>query len=207
MKNLDCRGLSCPGPVIQVKKTLEEVAGGESFSIDLDSQASRDNVFRFAQSRGAGVEVGEGVDGAVRLIITAPLPTDGKGKAGREGLKIRDPAVGTGKLPVILITGDVIGDGDEKLGRILMEGFINTLPEQKCIPDRILFMNTGVYLTVQGSPVLATLSRLMDMGCEILVCGTCLDFFSLKDRLAAGTVSNMYDIQNALLEADSVINI
>lgn len=214
MKNLDCRGLSCPGPVIQVKKTLEEVAGGESFSIDLDSQASRDNVLRFAQSRGAGVEVGEGVDGAVRLIITAPLPTDGKGKAGRrvkgegrEGLKIRDPAVGTGKLPVILITGDVIGDGDEKLGRILMEGFISTLPEQKCIPDRILFMNTGVYLTVQGSPVLATLSRLTDMGCEILVCGTCLDFFSLKDRLAAGTVSNMYDIQNALLEADSVINI
>jgi selenium metabolism protein YedF len=214
MKNLDCRGLSCPGPVIQVKKTLEEVADGESFSIDLDSQSSRDNVRRFAESRGAGVEVGEGVDGAVRLIITAPLSTDVKRQTvsgakgeGREKLRIKDPGFGTVKLPVILITGDAIGDGDKKLGRILMEGFINALPEQEHVPDRILFMNTGIHLTVQGSPVLGTLSRLTDMGCEILVCGTCLDFFSLKDSLAVGTVSNMYDIQSAMLEADSVINI
>ena len=76
MKNLDCRGLACPGSVIQVKKTLEETPDGGSFSIDLDSDASRDNVLRFARSRGAGVEVVKETDEGVRLVITA-LTTGG----------------------------------------------------------------------------------------------------------------------------------
>jgi selenium metabolism protein YedF len=88
-----------------------------------------------------------------------------------------------------------------------MEGFINTLLEQDRVPDQILFMNTGVNLAVQGSPVVSTLQELADRGCEILVCGTCLEFYSLKDRLTVGTVSNMFDIQRALLEAGSAIKV
>ncbi len=91
------------------------------------------------------------------------------------------------------------------MGRILMEGFINTLLEQDRIPDRILFMNAGVKFTIQASAVSDTLKKLTDRGCEILVCGTCLEFFSLTDKLSVGTVSNMFDIQGALLEATSVV--
>ena len=196
MKNLDCRGLACPGPVIQVKKNLEEIPHGASFSIDLDSEVSRDNVRRFAESRGAEVSVQEGAEGAVRLVITAPAaPETGKRGNGETG----------NKPPVIFIAGETVGSGDDKLGRILMEGFINTLLEQDRIPDRILFMNAGVKFTIQASAVSDTLKKLTDRGCEILVCGTCLEFFSLTDKLSVGTVSNMFDIQGALLEATSVV--
>jgi selenium metabolism protein YedF len=198
MKNLDCRGLACPGPVIQVKKTLEETIPGTSFSIDLDSEASRDNVRRFAEGRGADVQIEEGTEGIIRLVITAPGPTD------TEKLRHGDTVI---KPPVVFITSETIGEGDEKLGRILMEGFINTLPEQYRIPDRILFMNGGVKLAVQGSAVLGALKKLTDRGCEILVCGTCLEFFSMTDKLSVGTVSNMFDIQRALIEADSVVRV
>ena len=196
MKNLDCRGLACPGPVIQVKKTLEETPHGASFSIDLDSEVSRDNVRRFAESRGAEVSVQEEAEGSTRLVITVPLDTETR--------RLGDTEI---KHPVIFIAGETVGSGDDKLGRILMEGFINTLLEQDRIPDRILFMNAGVKFTIQASVVLDTLKKLTDRGCEILVCGTCLEFFSLTDKLSVGTVSNMFDIQGALLEADSVIKI
>jgi len=229
MKNLDCRALSCPGPVIQVKKVLEQSPGGVSFSVDVASEASVDNVRRFAQSRGALVTVQEGPDGAIRLIITSPADTETPGHGDAEevsgpGSEALDPAeggtrdgevkgaagrkgLGSAGPPVVFISGETIGTGDDKLGRILMEGFINTLLEQDRVPDQILIMNTGVNLAVQGSPVVNALQELADRGCGILVCGTCLEFYSLKDRLTVGTVSNMFDIQRALLEAGSVIKV
>jgi len=196
MKNLDCRGLACPGPVIQVKKALEETPPGGSFSLDVDSEASRDNVCRFAESRDADVRIDEGAEGAIHLTISVPLDT---GTHRHGGTAIKHPA--------IFITGETLGQEDDKLGRILMEGFINTLLEQDRIPDRILLMNGGVKLAVKGVPTLEALKKLTDRGCEILVCGTCLDFFDLVDKLAVGTVSNMYNIQEALLEAEFVIKI
>ena len=201
MKNLDCRGLACPGPVIQVKKSLEKTPAGGSFSIDLDSEVSKDNVRRFAEGRGAQVTFQERADGSTRLTIKAPLDTETRLRQGYD-------AAGAGKRPpVIFIAGDTVGSGDDKLGRILMEGFINTLLEQDRLPDQILFMNSGVKLTVQGSVVLDTLQKLTDRGCEILVCGTCLEFFSLMEKVSVGTVSNMFDIQGALLKTVSVITI
>ena len=206
MEHLDCRGLSCPGPVIQAKKVLEKTSPGGSFSIELDSEASRDNVRRFAESRGAKVDGEEGNDGGILLTITVPSvvgkqePAFAEDTAGRHSDTERKP-------PVVLIAAETIGTGDEKLGRILMEGFITTLQEQDQVPDRILFLNTGVKLAVKGSPVLDALVNMTDHGCEILVCGTCLDFLSLKEKLAVGAVSNMFDIQKALLEAESVVRV
>ena len=196
MKNLDCRNLACPGPVIQVKKALEETPPGESFSVNVGSESSRDNVRRFAESRGAGIHIEERDGGAIRLVITVPLDTETR----RHG----DTEV---KHPVVFIASETLGQGDDKLGRLLMEGFINTLLDQDRIPDRILFMNAGVKFAVQGSALLKTLGKMIDRGCEILVCGTCLEFFSLSDKVSVGTVSNMFDIQGALLEADSVIKV
>jgi selenium metabolism protein YedF len=190
MKTIDCRGLACPGPVIQVKKTMEELSPGLSFAIDVDSVASRDNVSRFAQGKGAQVLVDETESGTYRLTITLNESTT---------------AARTHPEPVVFLTSDTLGDGDDKLGRILMEGFLDTLQEQETIPDKVLLMNAGVKLAVEGSPTVESIKLLTDRGCEILVCGTCLDFFSLKDKLAVGVVSNMYDIQAVLLTASSVI--
>jgi selenium metabolism protein YedF len=192
VKTVDCSGLACPGPVIQTKRELETLKPGEAFIVVVDSAASRDNVRRFAESRGAKVQVEDAGNGVYRLTVTAALA--GSVEA------CESP-------PVILIAGDMLGTGDDKLGRILMEGFVNTLLEQDDVPDSVVLMNAGVRFAAEGSPVLDTLKALTDRGCEILVCGTCLDFFGLKEKLEAGIVSNMYDIQRTILTASAVIRL
>ncbi|NOY86071.1 MAG: sulfurtransferase-like selenium metabolism protein YedF [Deltaproteobacteria bacterium] len=190
MKTIDCRGLACPGPVIQAKKTMEGMGTGTTFAIEVDSEAGRENVLRFARGKGASVSV-ENLEGnAFRLTI----------KPGKQSL-----SMGIRSSAAVFITSDRLGRGDDKLGTILMEGFVSTLVEQDTTPDVILMMNSGVRLAIEGSPVLDSMRVLADRGCEILVCGTCLDFFSLKEKLAAGAVSNMFEIQAALLHASTVI--
>ncbi|GBE14212.1 sirA-like protein [bacterium BMS3Abin14] len=190
MKTIDCRGLACPGPVIQTKKQMEEMGPGTTFALEVDSKAGRENVLRFARGKGGAVRV-ENLEGnTFRLTITSPQQT--LSGAARPSA-------------AVFITSDRLGRGDDKLGAILMEGFISTLVEQDTAPDMILMMNSGVRLAVEDSPVLGSLRALVDRGCEILVCGTCLDFFSLKDKLGVGVVSNMFDIQAALLKASTVI--
>ena len=56
-------------------------------------------------------------------------------------------------------------------------------------------------LTVQGSDVLDDLKKLESKGVQILVCGTCLNYFEIKDKLAVGIVSNMYDIVEIMSSA------
>jgi hypothetical protein len=66
-------------------------------------------------------------------------------------------------------------------------------------------MNAGVQLATQGSEVLEALRELEGQGTKIWSCGTCLDYFQLKDQLAVGSISNMFDIASVLFAADRVI--
>jgi selenium metabolism protein YedF len=75
----------------------------------------------------------------------------------------------------------------------------------KPIPSKLIFVNSGVHLTTEGSEVIESLKALADKGVEILSCGTCLDFYGLKEKLKVGIISNMYDIAQSLLEADRLI--
>jgi selenium metabolism protein YedF len=193
MNNIDCRGQACPGPVIQVKNALEKARAGEPVSILVDNEAARDNVARFAASRGCKVAIDEDPGSGWTMTINPP-EEDRRNEAGAE----------QGNVVVFIATG-TLGQGDDKLGDILMEGFITSLTEQDIIPDAICLMNGGVKLAAEGSPLTDVLDDLVNLGCELLVCGTCLEFFDIKDKLLVGTVSNMYDIQERLLNAGSVI--
>jgi selenium metabolism protein YedF len=190
MERFNCRGQACPGPVLQAKAALERLSPGDSFALEVDGEAARDNVRRFAEGRGAAVAV-EGLAGGWRLTVTAAEPPATAAPAGRP--------------PAVLLASDSLGHGDDKLGRLLMEGFVATLADQAAPPDRVLLMNGGVRLAVEGAPTAAALRALSDRGCEVLACGTCLDFFAVRERLAAGRASNMFEIQKALLEASSVV--
>ncbi len=68
-------------------------------------------------------------------------------------------------------------------------------------------MNSGVRLVAQGSSVLEDLQSLSNKDVQIWACGTCLDFYALKDKLSVGQVSNMYSIVEALSQAENVISI
>jgi len=72
-------------------------------------------------------------------------------------------------------------------------------------PDRLILINSGVQLASEGSKVLETLKDLSKGGVDIVSCGTCIDFYGLKDKMRVGSISNMYEIIQSLLEADRLI--
>lgn len=193
MKTIDCRNMACPLPVVMVKRALEENPG-ESLNVLLDNGAPRENVSRFAANRGLKVEetaVGE----AFSLVISGPP------QLAKEGV------VSIGGKTVMLVASDRLGEGPEELGRLLMKNFIITLLDVADVPDLMLFVNTGVLLTTEGSEVIEALEKLGNRGVEIFSCGVCLDFFHRKDKLAAGAVTNMFTIAENMLLARSVIRI
>jgi selenium metabolism protein YedF len=118
------------------------------------------------------------------------------------------PAIASAGGPlVVTIPADTMGRGDAELGTVLIRGFFHTLGEVAPRPNTIIFFNSGVKLVVEGSPVLEDLQALCDQNVEILVCGTCLGYYELKDRIRVGEVSNMYTIAETLLGADKIINL
>jgi selenium metabolism protein YedF len=110
-----------------------------------------------------------------------------------------------GEQVVVYINSHLLGGGDEALGSILMKTFLKTLLDLQTKPTRLILINSGVRLASEGSEVLETLRSLSEKGVEILSCGTCLDFYGLKEKLGVGVVSNMYDIAQSLLEADRLV--
>ena len=109
--------------------------------------------------------------------------------------------------PFVIVFGeDKMGRGNDELGSVLIRAFFHTIAEQTERPDIIIFYNTGVRLTVRGSEVLDDLKALSDKGVEILVCGTCLNFFNIKEELGIGIVSNMYDISDTMSRAGRIVS-
>ena len=200
MTTVDARNKPCPEPVLLTKKALE-AGTEETVTVIVDNETSLQNVTGFAQSRGCAVKVTEN-DGLYSIEITRAGSASKTEEKTGGGVK-----EGTGGAGVLLITGDLMGSGDEELGRVLMTAFINTLPESKQLPEKMLFVNRGVMLTTEGSAVLDTLGKLEASGVRIFSCGTCLNFYNLKEKLAVGKVTNMYDTVDSLLTASKVVRI
>ncbi len=108
---------------------------------------------------------------------------------------------------MIFCATDRIGFGDETLARKLMVNFILTLKEMGPELWQIVLVNNGVKLAIDGSPVLDALKSYAHDGTQILVCGTCLEFFDLLARKQVGTTTNMLDIVTAMQLADKVISL
>ena len=71
--------------------------------------------------------------------------------------------------------------------------------------DKVIFYNSGAFLTTEGSEALKDLKALEEAGATIMTCGTCLDFYGIKDKLQVGIISNMYDIVEAQMNAGLII--
>jgi selenium metabolism protein YedF len=194
-KILDLTGLACPLPVVRTKEALE-TEGDRSLIVMVDNIAARDNVTRFAESRGCKVEVAA-AGNCYHLTIQPPA-------GGKPSSCIFPDAVPGPLGTVVVFASDRMGEGDPELGAILMRAFGQTLVQME-VPRKLLFYNRGVFLTLNDSPVLAELKGLEEMGVELLVCGTCLDFYKVKDRLAAGKVSNMFTILESQMQAGRII--
>ena len=99
-----------------------------------------------------------------------------------------------------------MGRGDDELGAKLMRGFLRTMIDSTPLPWRMVFINSGVKLTTIDQEAVEAISLLEEKGVEVLSCGTCLEHFNLKDKLAAGKVTNMFEIIETLNSATKVIS-
>lgn len=206
-RTLDARGLACPGPVIMLKKALEE-GGSDILDILVDNAAARENVSRYASHSGSTVlsvredsgsfeiSIRPGRDGGVS---PRPVAESGSDKV-TEPIEAESGDARGAAGATVLIASDRLGKGADELGALLLKGFIYALAEADIPPRRIVFMNSGVKVSTEGSVSLADLGRLSGKGVEILSCGTCLDYYGLKEKLAVGRISNMYEIAAFLLE-------
>ena len=201
MKELlvDARGLSCPEPVVRARKALLETKS-ELIVVLVDNDAAAENVARMARMSGCEVAL-EDRGGHFGVVLKRSAAT-----AAAPGAPAAADAAccGTGNAAVFFASA-TIGHGDDDLGRILLVAFVKTLKNLTPRPKTLLFMNGGVKLAAEGSELLEALRELEAEGAELLVCGTCLDFFKLKERLRAGKVSNMFEIASRLIAADRVV--
>ena len=217
---VDARNKSCPQPVILATKALDQLAAQCDADQELEVLANEmvavENLKRLAASRGRAVEVVEGAGEWSVFIAGTQNPagdaaaTDGEAPAFEAVCDL--PATQPGPLatvthgsPVVVAVGDdVMGRGDKELGRILLKGIIYAFANADVPPAKMVFFNDGAKVTCEGSPSIDDLRELESRGCEILTCGTCLDFHGLKEKLAVGGVTNLYAISQILLSGGVV---
>lgn len=193
---VDARGLACPQPVILTKQAIERHG---TCVVLVDNDVARDNVRRFARSRGCTVAVEQGEDGFTLTIESGEAVPDSAPEP-----VVCEAASGP---TVVVLTGDTMGRGDDELGAVLMRSLLHTLGESDEQVGTLICFNAAVKLAVDDSVVLEDLRTLEQKGVRILVCGTCLDWFDLKDQVHVGTVSNMYDIAEAMMGAGRLVQI
>ncbi len=196
-KLIDAMGQSCPIPVLMAKAAI--AAGEDTFTVLVDNQTSVENLKRLAASQGfsAGVQGGEG-----RFSLDFS-------RSGQAVLPQETPVPATAPTGAyaVFVGRDIIGSGDRELGTNLIRMFFYTLAASDQLPAAILFMNDGVKLPALDSQVIDHLNTLCAKGVDVLVCGTCLNFYGLADRLGVGTASNMYDILSRMQAAAKVITL
>ena len=207
MKEIDARGLSCPAPVLLTKNTIE-TEKPEQIRIILDNEASGQNVSRFLSSRNFSVTM-DNQDN--NFIVTGTIQEGGisKGNGAPVNCDISEEEHQPkhDKKIMVMISSNCLGRGDDELGAKLVGNFIKTLKEMGNELWRLVFVNSGVKLTIENAQTLEDLTALEQHGINILVCGTCLDHFKLLGKKRVGETTNMLDIVTAMQLADKVINI
>jgi len=202
---VDARGLACPQPVLLAKKATAE---NEEVIVLVDNEIAVENIRRLAAKAACAFSVTEregGVReiGLVRIGATGQAPVDAGAVAAELTCAIV-PEKETGPI-VVVLSDNRMGRGDDVLGDVLIRAFIHTLAQLKPLPATIICYNAGVKLAVKDSTVLDDLQQLAKAGVDILVCGTCVNYFGLGDQIAAGRISNMYDILETMAGAARLV--
>ena len=197
-KIVDARGMACPLPVVNAKKAAEGLHPGDTLIVRVDNEIAVQNLQRFAEHMGFAA-AGEKVSDSE---FTVTMVIGGEAKAEPE---IACTVDARKKGMLVVLSGNTMGSGDEKLGKALMKAFVFALTKQDVLPETVLCYNTGAYLTTDGADTLEDLKLLESEGVTILTCGTCLDFYGLKEKLAVGGVTNMYDIVERMESAQTIV--
>ena len=201
-KMIDCMGMACPLPVINAKKALESFTEDGVLRIKVDNDIAVQNLTRLGEHN--GFKVSSAQTGEKEFTVAMKVKARAA-KAAQVPEEVVSCAVPQRGGKVVVISSDKMGSGDEKLGKKLMKAFIFALTSQDEVPDKVICYNSGAFLTTEDPDTVKDLKSLEEAGATIMTCGTCLDFYGLKEKLQVGIISNMYDIVEAQMNAASVI--
>lgn len=225
---LDERGKQCPLPVIDTKKALDAGKAGKIIEVLVDNEIAVQNLRKMADHKGlvssyeklgdreflVKITSKEGGDKAVSgsAGVDAADNTEDN-TAGYEDADLSDIRMEADacqpdsrrKGMVVVLSSNLMGQGDEKLGKILMKGYVYALTQQDRLPETVLLYNSGAYLSCEGSDNLEDLKELEAQGVEILTCGTCLNHYGLGEMLKVGSVTNMYEIVERMTAAKLLV--
>jgi tRNA 2-thiouridine synthesizing protein A len=189
-------GKPCPQPVVMTKKALSE-AGKAGVVVFVDNEAARDNVVKMAEKGGRKVTAYRKTKKGFKVEIKKSFLPEKKKPGNTKKVLSKEKIV-------YLFESDFIGTNRE-LGKVLSNGFLNAIEE---LPERkssIVLISKGVKLAIKKSYVLNRLKSLEEKGFDILICGTCLDYFKIREKVDVGKISNALEIMECMTEADKVI--
>ena len=194
-------GEQCPIPVVKATRALREMVEPGTLEVHVDNEIAVQNLTRMAGGNHLPVRWEKVGEKEFVVIMDVAEPTGDTPRQEPELVCVPDSR---GDFLVAVDT-DVMGRGSDELGRTLMKGFLFAVSQLPQLPRTMLFYNGGARLTTEGSASLEDLKNMEAQGVEILTCGTCLNHYGLAERLAVGSVTNMYTIVEKLTGAGKVV--
>jgi len=202
-KLVDCRGMVCPQPLVETRRAIKMSNPGEVLSVVVDNSTSLKNILRFLEDNGVECVVKQEAESS-SITFNVPLQMAQPDKRAEQYCDVSPkPDVNSGFI--VLLNSATMGKGNDDLGKILMKGFLSTLLELNATPTEIICYNSAVTLACKSSDTAATLQQISERGVKITLCGTCVDFYNLRDDLAVGQISNMLYIAERLSSGVRVI--
>ena len=195
-------GMACPLPVINAKKAIESFAEDGTLHVKVDNDTAVQNLTRLGEHNGFRVLSVQNGEKEYTVTIEVKAAAGKSAQVPAEAVSCAIPAKG-GK--VVILSANTMGSGDEALGKKLMKAFIFALTSQDDVPEKVICYNSGAFLTTEDPDTIKDLKSLEEAGATIMTCGTCLDFYGLKEKLQVGIISNMYDIVEAQMNASLII--
>ena len=210
---IDARGKQCPLPVIEAKNAIQNMTEEGTVQVTVDNEIAVQNLTKLGKHKSLKVKSEKKSDTEYVVFIEVPQEfvknntneiqklSENKAEEMAESC-IPDRRK---KKTVVVLGADHMGEGDEKLGKMLMKGFVYALAQSDELPQTILLFNSGAYLSCEGSDSLEDLKTMEAQGVEVMTCGTCLNHYGLTEKLAVGSVTNMYIIAQTMMEADHIV--
>ena len=204
MVQVNALGDTCPLPVIKTMNALKELGGAGTVEVLVDNEIAVQNLTKFGNSKGFTVSSEKKTKKDFTVTFQIPENSTTSTPAAESAVPACTPDSKKHGL-VAVLSANTMGNGEEQLGKILMKSFIFALTKQDQLPEIILCYNSGASLTCEDSDSLEDLKSLEAEGVKILTCGTCLDFYGLKEKLAVGGVTNMYEIVEIMESAGTIV--
>ena len=205
MIRVNAMGDACPIPVVKTKNAIKGMKEPGEVEIFVDNEIAVQNLTKMANQKGYDVKSEKLEEQKYSVVMTIKEITVEAEEEVQKKEEENCQVDSRKKHTVVVISSSKMGEGNEELGGVLIKGFVYALTQQDELPGTMLFYNGGAKLTCEDSEVLEDLKSLEALGVEILTCGTCLNYYGLTEKLAVGSVTNMYVIAEKMTQAGLII--